>query len=221
MNRWFQILSMKSGHVSYPARPTGAGAESVSGLSAASSGMRELCDRLGLACSRAIAQLWWSKIQHAALPYRTRSDGTLEIMLVTSRGTGRWIIPKGWPKRGRAPYVTAAREAMEEGGIVGNIYEKPIGIFKYEKQHVRFSLPCEVTVFALEVVEQMPEWPERRERQTRWFDVCDAATAVQEPELAALMLVLSAKIVDLSGPIETMQFVPRRKQKPGRLRPGK
>jgi hypothetical protein len=60
----------------------------------------------------------------------------------------------------------------------------------------------------------MSEWPERRERHTRWFDVCDAATAVQEPELAALMLTLAAKIPNLKTPIETLQFLPRRKQKP-------
>ena len=109
---------------------------------------------------------------------------------------------------------------MEEGGILGNIYDKPIGTFRYEKQHLHFALPCEVTVFALEVAEQMPEWPERRERRTRWFDVCDAATAVQETELAALMLVLSAKISGLTAPIETSQFMPRRKQKPRRFRRG-
>jgi 8-oxo-dGTP pyrophosphatase MutT (NUDIX family) len=224
MNRWFHILLMKVENISsYQTRPAavaGANTDSVSGLSAESSGLRQLCDRLSLAWSRAIAQLWWSKFQHAALPFRKRDDGNLEIMLVTSRGTGRWIIPKGWPKKGRPPYVTAAREAMEEGGILGNIYDKPIGTFRYEKQHLRFALPCEVTVFALEVAEQMPEWPERRERQTRWFDVCDAATAVQETELAALMLVLAAKISDLTAPIETSQFLPRRKQKPRRFRRG-
>ena len=141
-------------------------------------------------------------------------------MLVTSRGTGRWVIPKGWPKRGRAPHVTAAREAMEEGGILGTIYQTPLGTFRYEKRHDAFSLPCEVTVFALDVAEQMSEWPERRERRTRWFEVCDAATAVQEPELAALMLNLAAKIPNLKEPIDTAQFMPRRKQKPRRERRG-
>jgi 8-oxo-dGTP pyrophosphatase MutT (NUDIX family) len=222
MNRLFQIPSMKGGRT-FPERPAsvvGASADSMPSLDEGAGALRQLYERLSLAFSRAIAQLWWSKIQHAALPFRRRDDGNLEIMLVTSRGTGRWIIPKGWPKKGRAPYVTAAREAMEEGGILGNIYDKPIGTFRYEKQHVHFALPCEVTVFALEVVEQMPEWPERRERATRWFEVCDAATAVQEPELAALMLVLASKISNLTAPIETSQFIPRRKQKPRRFRRG-
>jgi 8-oxo-dGTP pyrophosphatase MutT (NUDIX family) len=134
-------------------------------------------------------------------------------MLVTSRGTGRWIIPKGWPKKGRAPSATAAREAIEEGGILGNIYDTSLGTFRYEKRHIHFSLPCEVTVFALDVVEQMSKWPERRERRTRWFEVCDAATTVQEPELAALILNLAAKIDGLKNPIDTTQFLSRRKQK--------
>jgi 8-oxo-dGTP pyrophosphatase MutT (NUDIX family) len=215
------MVSMKSWNISYSTRPAAvAGTESDSGLAASGSALRQLYERAALACHRAIAQLWWWKVQHAALPFRRLDNGNLEIMLVTSRGTGRWIIPKGWPKKGRAPHVTAAREAMEEGGILGNIYDKPIGAFRYEKQHLRFSLPCEVTVFALEVVEQMPEWPERRERHTRWFDVCDAATAVQEPELAALILVLAAKLSDLPAPIETSQFVSRSKQKPRRFRRG-
>jgi len=207
---------MKSGQASYPMRPaTVAGTDSGS----SSNAVRQLYERLALAWSRALAQLWWSRIQHAALPFRKRADGSFEIMLVTSRGTGRWIIPKGWPKKGRAPYVTAAREAMEEGGILGNIYDTPLGTYRYEKQQVHFALPCEVTVFALEVAEQMLEWPERRERHTRWFEVCDAATAVQEPELAALILNLTAKVPALTGPIDTVQFLPR-KQKPRHFRRG-
>jgi 8-oxo-dGTP pyrophosphatase MutT (NUDIX family) len=209
---------MKSGHISYSTRPAavaGTDSDSVAGLSAGGA-LRQLYERAALAYRRAIAELWWSKIQHAALPFRRRADGTLEIMLVTSRGTRRWIIPKGWPKRGREPYVTAAREAIEEGGILGTIYQTPLGTFRYEKRHDEFSLPCEVTVFALDVAEQMSEWPERRERHTRWFEVCDAATAVQEPELAALMLNLDAKIPGLKEPIDTAQFMPRRKQKPRR-----
>ena len=217
------MVSMKSGHIFYATRPAavaGTDSDSESGFAASGSALRQLYERAVLASQRAIAHLWWSKVQNAALPFRQREDGNLEILLVTSRGTGRWIVPKGWPKRKRAPHVTAAREAMEEGGILGKIYQTPLGTFRYEKRHVHFSLPCEVTVFALEVVEQMAEWPERRERSTRWFDVCDAATAVQEPELAALMLNLAAKIPNLKDPVETSQFMPRRKQKPRRLRRG-
>jgi len=193
-----------------PAAVAGRDEASISDSSAGQGGLRGLYDRVCLAWSRTIAQLWWSKIQHAALPFRSRGDGTLEIMLVTSRGTGRWIVPKGWPKRRRAPYVTAAREAMEEGGIVGGIYETPLGTYRYEKRFIHFSLPCEVTVFALNVAEQMPEWPESRERRTGWFEVCDAATTVHEPELAALILNLAAKIDGLKNPIDTRQFLSRR-----------
>ena len=207
---------MTNGNVSHSSRPAvvaGAGPDSASDLASGSGGLRQICHRVSVAWSRAIAQLWWSKIQHAALPFRRRDDGDLEIMLVTSRGTGRWIIPKGWPKRGRAPHVTAAREALEEGGIIGNIYDAPLGTYRYEKRHVYFALPCEVTVFALDVVEQVSKWPEWRERRTGWFEVCDAATTVQEPELAALILNLAAKIDGLKNPINTTQFLSRRNKK--------
>jgi 8-oxo-dGTP pyrophosphatase MutT (NUDIX family) len=59
------------------------------------------------------------RIQYAALPYRARGKSELEVMLVTSRGSRRWIIPKGWPKRGIPAHDTAAKEAFEEAGVIG------------------------------------------------------------------------------------------------------
>src|SRR5688572_28920018 len=73
------------------------------------------------------------KKQYAALPYRRQGDN-IEIMLVTSRDSGRWIIPKGWPAPGLTPRDSAAREAMEEGGLVGRITAQPIGVHHYDKR---------------------------------------------------------------------------------------
>ena len=73
------------------------------------------------------------QIQYAALPYRAKGKSQLEIMLVTSRGTRRWIIPKGWPKRGMPPYDTAAKEAFEEAGVIGKVRKRPIGSYPYDK----------------------------------------------------------------------------------------
>jgi hypothetical protein len=73
------------------------------------------------------------RVQYAALPYRTKGKSQLEIMLVTSRGTRRWIIPKGWPKRGKPPYDTAAKEAFEEAGVIGKVRKRPIGSYPYDK----------------------------------------------------------------------------------------
>ena len=124
------------------------------------------------------------RVQYAALPFRF-SPG-LEIMLVTSRETGRWVIPKGWPMAGKSPSQAAAREALEEAGVTGKIARPSIGVYEYDKL-VRGApaIPCRVRVFALGVKEPRAQWPERAERTTAWFQPEDAAAAVTEPGLAA------------------------------------
>jgi 8-oxo-dGTP pyrophosphatase MutT (NUDIX family) len=112
--------------------------------------------------------------------------------LVTSRDTGRWVIPKGWPIPGLAPHDSAAREAAEESGALGQIGAEAIGIYHYNKQladgsHVR----CAVEVFPLKVEQQLASWPEQAQRDTRWFSVADAADAVQEPDLSAIIRSLA------------------------------
>lgn len=132
-------------------------------------------------------------LQYAALPYRRRADGAIEVMLVTSRDTGRWIIPKGWPVHGLLPHDAAAREAMEEAGLVGRIGEQSIGSYKYEKRLADGSaVRCIVETFAFEVEEQLMSWPEQDQRRTEWFALEDAANAVQEPELNAMIRGLPA-----------------------------
>jgi 8-oxo-dGTP pyrophosphatase MutT (NUDIX family) len=128
------------------------------------------------------------QLQYAALPFRRRADLTIEVMLITSRDTGRWVIPKGWPVPKLTPRNSAAHEAREEGGIVGRIGERPIGRFHYDKRlSDGSSTHCEVEVFALEVERQMKSWLEKDQRRTRWFAVAEAAVAVDEPELRALI----------------------------------
>ena len=114
-------------------------------------------------------------------------------MLITSRETRRWIIPKGWPVQRLAPHESAAREALEEGGLIGRIGEHSIGIFDYEKQLPDgFAVPCSVKVFALEVEQQLASWPEQDQRSTHWFTLQEAAGAVKEPELRAIIQDLAA-----------------------------
>jgi 8-oxo-dGTP pyrophosphatase MutT (NUDIX family) len=129
--------------------------------------------------------------QFAALPFRHRNDGSVEVLLVTSRRTGRWVIPKGWPAVGMRPFETAAREAMEEGGVVGRINENPIGSYRHKKRlSDGTSVRCRVDVYALEVESQMPAWPESDQRETRWFILDVAAQSVREPELKSVILNL-------------------------------
>src|SRR5258707_10158335 len=101
------------------------------------------------------------RVQYAALPYRSSSTYRTEVMLVTSRERRRWIIPKGWPQKGKAPHRSAAREAFEEAGVVGAIRRRSIGSFSYEKRLKKGALvECEVLVFALKVKGQNNKWPE-------------------------------------------------------------
>jgi 8-oxo-dGTP pyrophosphatase MutT (NUDIX family) len=127
-------------------------------------------------------------IQYAALPYRARGRAELEIMLVTSRTTRRWIIPKGWPESGIPPHQVAAREALEEAGVVGRVSKRPIGSFPYEKVLKRGATArCRVQVFALRVTRQKKRWPEKRARQIEWCAPAEAARFVREPQLRRII----------------------------------
>jgi 8-oxo-dGTP pyrophosphatase MutT (NUDIX family) len=136
--------------------------------------------------------------QFAALPFRIGTSGRLEIMLLTSRETGRWVIPKGWPIKGLKPREVAAREAYEEAGLVGSITSKhPIGIYHYEKQFAEGGLLCEVQVFLFRVDQQLDDWPEKGQRQTRWLDPAEAAALVNEGGLAEVVRVASYQLRSL------------------------
>jgi 8-oxo-dGTP pyrophosphatase MutT (NUDIX family) len=129
--------------------------------------------------------------QYAALPWRQNGAG-VEVLLISSRDTGRWVIPKGWPIKGLSPAETAAREAYEEAGLGGQISKKPIGEFHYGKRMKDGTIsPCRVDVFSLEKMIQHPEWPEQGQRTLRWFTAAEAAEAVEEPELQQIIRKLA------------------------------
>ncbi|AWN35786.1 NUDIX hydrolase [Methylobacterium radiodurans] len=126
--------------------------------------------------------------QIGALPFQRGPDGAISVLLVTSRESRRWVIPKGWPMKGRKPYEAAAREAYEEAGLVGQIGKRPLGLYLYEKRlKNRDSVLCQVKVFPLEVRKQLTRWPEQDQRELRWFSPAEAAEAVNEPGLAAII----------------------------------
>jgi 8-oxo-dGTP pyrophosphatase MutT (NUDIX family) len=125
-------------------------------------------------------------LQFAALPWRRAP--ALEVMLITSRETKRWVIPKGWPMQGRSPAEAAAQEAFEEAGLKGRVAEEPIGVFHYDKGlKDGGGLRCRVEVYAMQVEGQAATWPEQKQRQTRWFPAAVAAARVDEPELQTLI----------------------------------
>jgi 8-oxo-dGTP pyrophosphatase MutT (NUDIX family) len=131
------------------------------------------------------------RVQYAALPYRRNRAARTEVLLVTSRETGRWIIPKGWPIKRKAPHVAAAREAREEAGVVGKISRRPIGWFSYEKRlKSGRMIVCKVHVFALKVKRQEESWPEKGQRDVQWMSRTKAAKTVGDPTLADIIRTL-------------------------------
>lgn len=130
--------------------------------------------------------------QIAALPVRIDSDGSLKVLLVTSRETRRWVIPKGWPFRRLPDHRAAGEEAWEEAGIRGKLEKKALGVFHYDKRRNDGIFPITVTVYRMLVLEVLDVWPEAHQRERAWFSVADAAAAVQEPELKAIILTLQA-----------------------------
>ncbi|KZL24288.1 NUDIX hydrolase [Pseudovibrio sp. WM33] len=135
------------------------------------------------------AQVWPEpKRQFAALPFKKNKKGKLQILLITSRETKRWVLPKGWPMKDLSGGETAEQEAFEEAGIKGELTDQAAGIYHYPKLRVtKEPIPCRVKVYPLEVTEMLEDWPEKDERTRKWFSVSDAVHAVNEPELKALL----------------------------------
>ncbi len=126
--------------------------------------------------------------QHAALCYRRTGGGEVQILLVTSRDTGRWVLPKGWPKRSEDSGASALREAYEEAGVTGRVMPGVAGYYGYDKMMPAGpALPCLVSVHAIETATMLHRFPEAGLRQRRWFSPADAAAAVAEPELKTLL----------------------------------
>ncbi|MEO1797607.1 MAG: NUDIX hydrolase [Pseudomonadota bacterium] len=136
-----------------------------------------------------------SRSQFAALPFRV-VDHSLQILLVTSRRTKRWILPKGWPEHGMTPAACAAKEAWEEGGVEGRVYDLCLGVYSFEK-FVKGSsdLPVVGLVYPLKVKRVAQKWPEGHERRRKWFSPKKAAAAVDAPELKGLLKTFDPKVL--------------------------
>jgi 8-oxo-dGTP pyrophosphatase MutT (NUDIX family) len=149
--------------------------------------------RIGAAAKRE------TRTQFAALPFRLKSKGKakkgtakggagVEVMLITSLDTGRWIVPKGWPIDGMTPAEAAAQEAWEEAGLRGRVHDACLGLYSYSKWlDEELSLPCIVAVFGLEVGKVDDAFPEAGRRKRKWFSPKKAAARVEEPELKRII----------------------------------
>jgi len=130
--------------------------------------------------------------QVAALPWRRGPDG-IEILLVTSRETGRWVAPKGGRMAGKTDAEAAAQEALEEAGVTGRISGEPFGTFRYLKILKRRAPRwCVVSVYPLEVEAELDDWKEKSERTREWMPAAEAERRVEEPELKALIAAFAA-----------------------------
>lgn len=129
--------------------------------------------------------------QVGAICFRTGLQGSTEVLLVTTRETGRWTIPKGWPIKGLKPHEAAEREAWEEAGVKGKARKRPLGYFTYLKTlDDGTKVPSLVEVHLVEVKKAFTEFPESKERRVEWLSPVAAAVRVQEPELKGLLTSL-------------------------------
>ncbi|GFM27205.1 uncharacterized protein PY1_contig-01-66 [Novosphingobium sp. PY1] len=135
--------------------------------------------------------------QIAVLPYRTQGpavDAPIEILLITSRETRRWVMPKGNLMKNLQPHAAAALEAEEEAGVLGAVCPTPLGSYRYRKRrNSGASVWADVDVFPFAVTEELPTWDEQHQRDRRWFSLTDAANAVDEEDLAALIRSFGAR----------------------------
>jgi len=133
--------------------------------------------------------------QYGVLALRVRG-GTASVMLVTSRGTRRWIIPKGNPEKGKTGAAVGAIEAYEEAGLLGEVWDKPIGSYVSPK-HLPSGevVPCSIKVYRMDVEEVLDDWPEKGQRERAWYSLDQAAMLVGEGGLVALILQVNAELI--------------------------
>lgn len=138
------------------------------------------------------------------------ADGAMRVLLITSRDTKRWVIPKGNPIKGLSAHRAAEHEAFEEAGITGIACPAPLGAYRYHKRkRDGSSRLARVEVFPLAFVTQADDWPERDQRDARWFSIAEASAAVDEPELKS-MIAAFRKVPKAPSPIMRAVYWVRR-----------
>jgi 8-oxo-dGTP pyrophosphatase MutT (NUDIX family) len=143
----------------------------------------------GVECANQIAALCWRM-----------HKGHVQVLLITSRETGRWVVPKGWPMTGLSGAEAAAREAWEEAGVKGIVAPVAVGSFGYSKlTRPDVSLHCSVAVHPLRVKDLKRRYPEAKQRRRAWFAAHEAVHLVAEPELRQLFQAVDEKPEMLLG----------------------
>jgi 8-oxo-dGTP pyrophosphatase MutT (NUDIX family) len=132
--------------------------------------------------------------QVGGLCFRMNAAGEPDVLLITTRETKRWSIPKGWPIDGLSRHKSAKQEAWEEAGIKGKVRIKPFGSFVYEKVLANGdTVPADVQVHLIKVRETRSIFPERGQRELAWVSASEASRRVGEPGLKKLLGKLSKR----------------------------
>ncbi|WP_075214282.1 NUDIX hydrolase [Mongoliimonas terrestris] len=125
--------------------------------------------------------------QVAALVHRRGADGRLEILMVTTRETGRWILPRGWTIKGLKPHEAAETEAFEEAGVIGRAETKPFTLYRYIKRFPKKSATVVVAVHAMTVEKELDDWPEKAQREVAWLTPDEAIARAGDPGLVPVI----------------------------------
>ncbi|MEO9772768.1 NUDIX hydrolase [Roseibium sp.] len=127
------------------------------------------------------------RLQIAALCCR-QGDNEPEILLVSTRGTGRLILPKGWPEKDKPAYETAVIEAYEEAGVVGEPDSRAMGSFRsFKGLSDGLRIRTKVLVFRIRFKKQLQSFPEIGQRKLFWLPLSEAIEAVDEPALGRFL----------------------------------
>ena len=131
--------------------------------------------------------------QSGAIPYRI-VDGKPRFLLVTSRGTGRWIFPKGGIAKSLGPLKSAAREAFEEAGVLGAVESEPVGAYRCWKFAGFRRSALEVDMYLLKVERELDDWPEKSQRRRDWAPAEVAARRLSDPGLREIIHRVDARL---------------------------
>lgn len=137
------------------------------------------------------------RAQVAALCYRIKGD-KLQFCIVTTRGTGRWIIPRGWPTHKHTPADGAAIEAYEEAGVRGTAHPVSIGAYSYDKPLDDGVTPVMVVVYAIKITDTVKTWPEKGQRKRRWLSRKKAVAKLTEPGLRQIVANFDPTALDVA-----------------------
>ena len=138
--------------------------------------------------------------QVAAIPYRLNERGEIEVMLVTSRTTRRFIVPKGWPMKGKSARKAATIEAQEEAGVLGKTLKEPAGTYTYWKRLSNRFVRVDVIFYLLTVTEELANGQEAKRRQRAWLARADAAMLIDEPDLSTLVKTIRVPPTPVAEP---------------------